>query len=480
MDLIYDIVKKLNKKEIRQIKHHIKHAPFEFEKMGKLFDLVTRYDDKEEQFFSQKLYQKDPDNTFRVTKSRLKRVLENALLNDKSLNDYTPAINARLQVRKKLLQGEILLGRGAYLASKNLLMQVISTSKKFDLYEEYFQAEMLLYRNQSIRTSVKEYEKRTEQLLEINRLKASINEAMILYYSISNLLTHKALKAEQKKDVRSTIDQLKTLCDQTGHPHVQNLYFLSEIYFLQIARRDEEAVEFCHKYLDLIQSDPSLFSEQRLAVAFGHLAQVYLRLHQIEEARHYADQALNIFSPDEMNYLQGLELNFVIDYYAEDFESANKQIDKAMQHSEFSSSRMTAARWHYFRACVLFRTNNFKEAYMTLNDTTPLLADKYGMNLNIRLLEIMIMYELSHFDLMETKILNMRQFIKRTQKGQPKSRATLLVRMLMQWYRLNYDFVKTLEKVSPEERPSTEEIPPGSPAFELIRLEDWMEYRAGS
>ena len=51
---------------------------------------------------------KAPDNTFRVTKSRLKRMLENIVLNDKSLTGYqSPAINARLQVQKKLLQGEI-------------------------------------------------------------------------------------------------------------------------------------------------------------------------------------------------------------------------------------------------------------------------------------------------------------------------------------------------------------------------------------
>ena len=122
MNLIYDIVKKLNKQEIRQIRHRIKHASFEYEKLGKLFELVTRYDEKDEAFYANKIYGKNPDNTFRVTKSRLKRMLENVLLNDKSLNSYSSAaVNARLQARKKLLQGEILLGRGAYQASKNLL-----------------------------------------------------------------------------------------------------------------------------------------------------------------------------------------------------------------------------------------------------------------------------------------------------------------------------------------------------------------------
>ncbi|MEO1451574.1 MAG: hypothetical protein AAFV07_18740 [Bacteroidota bacterium] len=162
MQLIYDIVKKLKNQEIRRIRQQINQSSFEYEKMGKLFKLVTRYGEKEEAFYAQKLYQKPPDNTFRVTKSRLKRMLENVLLNDKSLKDYPAVISARLQARKRLLQGEILLGRGAYLAARNILQQVAASARNHELYEEEFQAEMLLYRNQSIRSSVREFSKQTD------------------------------------------------------------------------------------------------------------------------------------------------------------------------------------------------------------------------------------------------------------------------------------------------------------------------------
>ena len=132
MELIYEIIKKLKNYELRQIRNYLNASPFEYEKVGKLFELVTRYKDKEEDFFSQKLYGNPPDNTFRVTKSRLKKLLEDVVLNDKSLTDYSADhINAALQSKKRLLQGEILLGRGAYQASKNLLLQVTATSKKF-------------------------------------------------------------------------------------------------------------------------------------------------------------------------------------------------------------------------------------------------------------------------------------------------------------------------------------------------------------
>ncbi|MCB0855533.1 MAG: tetratricopeptide repeat protein [Bacteroidetes bacterium] len=478
MKLIYDIVKKLRKQEIRQIRQKIKNSPFEYEKMGKLFDLVTRYDEREEEFYSQKLYGKLPDNTFRVTKSRLKRMLENIVLNDKSLTGYkSPAINARLQVQKKLLQGEILLGRGAYLASKNLLLQVISTAEKYSFHNEYFQAELLLYRNHSIRISVKEFEKKTDTLLKTNHLRASINEAMILYYSISNLLFNQAVKPEQRARIREQIDKIKAISDDSGHSQIKKRYFLSEIYFLQISNLHKEALEFCHKYLRLIQEDRSQYSEQEIAVAYGQLAQVYLRLGELDEAQNYANQALDIFSKEEMNYLTGLELPFHIAFEGGNYRDAMKYIKKAFKHPQFEASRMLASKWHYFHACILFKTGDFKEAYMKLNDTTPLLADKYGMNLSLRLLEIMIMFELQHYDLMETKILNMRQFIKRTQKNQELMRPITLTKVLIKWYKNNYDFAKTLEITRSELEKMEESVRKSSmrnDKFELIRLEEWM------
>jgi tetratricopeptide (TPR) repeat protein len=426
-----------------------------------------------------KLYGKPPDNTFRVTKSRLKRILENIVLNDKSLTGYkSPAINARLQVQKKLLQGEILLGRGAYLASKNLLLQVISTAEKYSFHNEYFQAELLLYRNHSIRISVKEFEKKTEKLLKVNRLRASINEAMILYYSISNLLFNQAVKPEQRSGIREKIDKIKAISEDSGHPQIKKRYYLSEIYFSQISNQDEAALEFCLRYLNLVQEDRSQYSEQELAVAYGQLAQVYLRLGKLEEARDFAHKTLEIFSKEEMNYLTGLELPFHVAFESGDYKEAMNYVQKAFDHPQFEASRMLAAKWHYFHACILFETGDFQGAYMKLNDTTPLLADKYGRNLSLRLLEIMIMFELQHYDLMETKILNMRQFIKRTQKNKELFRPITLIKVLIKWYKNNYDFEKTLTLTQDELSKMEENILSSSmrnDKFELIRLEEWMK-----
>ncbi|MEO1451575.1 MAG: hypothetical protein AAFV07_18745, partial [Bacteroidota bacterium] len=264
---------------------------------------------------------------------------------------------------------------------------------------------------------------------------SSVNEARILYYSSTNLLFNKSLKKEQREVVRSHIDQMKGLRERIDHPQIHSMYLLSEIYFHQIIQQDNRALSFCKQYLELVQSEEALSSPQTLATAYGHLAQVNLRLFHLEDAQHYAIQTLELFSNEEMNYLQTLELLFIAQFYLNDLEAAIETLEQAFSHPEFHSTRILAARWHYLKACLLFSQEAYRDAYLTLNETAPLLADKFGSNISIRLHEIMIMFDMGNHDLMEPKILNMRQFIKRTQKSKEFLRANYLIQLLMYWYR---------------------------------------------
>ena len=171
------------------------------------------------------------------------------------------------------------------MASKIFLLQVIATAEKYSFHNEYFQAELLLYRNHSIRISVKEFGEKDGKVAKTNRLRASINEAMILYYSISNLLFNQALKPEERQEIRKTIDKIKTISEESGHPQINKRYYLSEIYYYQVANQDKEALKFSHLYLKLVEEDGSQSSEQELAVAYGQLAQVNLRIGELVDAK---------------------------------------------------------------------------------------------------------------------------------------------------------------------------------------------------
>lgn len=483
MDLIYDILKKLKNYEIRQIRNYLNASPFEFEKVGKLFELVTRYKDKDEEFFSQKLYEKAPDNTFRVTKSRLKKMLEDVVLNDKSLTGYSADyINALLQSEKKVLQGEILLGRGAYKGSKNILLQAISTSKKFSLHGPHFRAAMLLHRNQSINVSVREFQSRSEDLLELNKITYLVNEAAILHYSVVNIVTNVTkTDDEMLEDLSRKLERIEEVAESTDSPMALYYHYLSQIVFSQYINQYKKAQDFCKKYLDLIESEPSVHSSQRMGSALYQMAEVSFKLGDLAEARKYSRETLKIFSKDELNYLIVLELAFRIAFSSGNFDEATTIVEDAFGHRQFNASKMRAAKWHYYNTALLFKTGKVRDAFMELNDATALLSDKMGWNIAFRLLEIMILAELNYYDLLDSKILNMRQFVKRTQKNSEQYRAMILISILMDWHKNSLDLKKaypSIEKKIEKLDEYHKDFPFNPNSTELIRLEDWMKEKA--
>jgi tetratricopeptide (TPR) repeat protein len=482
MELIYDILKRLKKQEIRHIKHIFKTSSFSYDKVGKLFDLVTGYGEKEEAFFSKKLYKKEPENTFRVTKSRLKRMMENVLLQDKSLtSNASAAVNAGELARKKLLQGRILLGRGATLAGKNILSQVINTSKKYNLHSEGFEAELLLYRNLSTRISVREHQKQTQRILDLNRKRALVDEAVILHYAVTNMLSNKTLKKASVEAMRQQIDRMGVIAGETDHPLTENYYYLAEIYFHQAIHNPKDARNYCEAYLGLLDREQTLYTPSRMGGAYIQLAQINIELGDLDAAQLNIEKSLEAFDPNSINHLLVLEVAFRVAFLRKKWQQASLLIDEASVHPYLQESQNLQARWRFREACLLFRQGEFKAAYMALNDTSPLLSDTFGVNIAVRMLDIMIMYEMNKLDLLESKILNMRQFIKRTQKDMAQQRAAILVRLLLGWYKNNYNFNDTLElhKELIHTQSQEEDGPGWRPTtYELIPFDEWFEEKA--
>ena len=483
MKLIFDILKKLKNHEIRHIRNQLNASPFEYEKVGALFDLVTRYKDKEEEFYAQKIYGTPPGNTFRVTKSRLKKLLEDVVLSDKSLNEYSADyINSYLQARKRLLQGEILLGRGAHAGSKNLLLQVVSASRRFSLHNEHFQSELLLHRSQAVNMSAREFQKRSKALLQLNQTNYLVNEAAILHYSVSNMLSHKtSLDKASMKGLQKDLDRIKEVFELTQSPLAHYYYLLSHILFYQHQLDFNHAFEYCKNYLALLQKEPSVRSKQRLGSAYFQLTEVTLLKGDLKEAKKYATETLNFFSPEETNYLIVLNSAFRIAFYRNDYTQANRILDEALRHPRLGASKMREAIWHYFKASLLLMTGEHKSALTELNEATSLLSDKMGWNLAFRVLEIMILFEGGHQDLLESKILNMRQFVKRTQKNSEFFRPMQLIGILMELHKHNLDLRKAYPSILKKMRKLEdwhEENPFNPTSTELIRLENWIESKA--
>jgi hypothetical protein len=480
MDLIQDIYQKLSLQEIKRIKSQIRNNPHEFEKVGKLFELLVKYPKEEENFFARKLYQKDAENSFRVTKARLKKLMEESLLGERSLKEYDAEhVVALLTTKKRLIQGEILMGRGAYAASKNLLEQVIVTSKKYFFLEECFHAQMLLFRHACNSMPATELLRAVEELRILSQQVAQYQEASILYYRMSGLLASTTFKdAQEFEDALNTLNVLKHIWETTAHPQIGFYYLKIAIYYHLITHDSVSARRFSQELLELVRQSPALQSRQREGAALLQLSEVCLRGGEFHRASTFIKATLSLYKTDEVNFLIALETDFRIAFFKNDLNRCNDILKQAVQHPMLAISKIRIGRWKYFEAALRFKEGNFRECNRQLIEATPVMADKSGWNIALRLLEIMSLYEAGKRDILDSRIENLKQFIRRTQPEEDTTRGQLLTEIISIWHKHQFDFFAAesyLKKEIARLQDYHHKVPFNPASFELIRLEEWIE-----
>jgi hypothetical protein len=480
MDLIQEILNKLSLQEIKRIRSHIKNNPHEYDKVEKLFELINKYPNQEENFYSQKLYKQDAGNSFRVTKARLKRLMEESLLNEKSLKEYDAEyIIAFLATKKRLLQGEILMGRGAYAASKNLLEQVIASAKRFYFMDEWFYARMLLFRHSCNSLTGTELMKEVEELQQLRQFVSKLQEAGILYYRLSGLLASTTLKEEKEfLDARNTIEVLRLIWKETSIPQTGFYYLKTAIYYYQITYDYSEALTYSQELLELVRTAPALQSHQREGAALLQLSEVCLRAGEFKRAETFIKATLQLYKPEEVNFLIALETDFRISFFNGNYARCAEILGEANQHSALSISKLRAARWKYFEAALNFKQAHFIQCIRLLNEATPVMSDKSGWNIALRLLEIMSLFEAGKRDLLESRIENLKQFARRNQQEDDSTRARLLTEIISVWHKNDWNFAQAGSYLRDEMarlEAYHNKVPFNPASFELIRVEEWID-----
>ena len=484
MNLIHEILQNLSSQEIKRVRAQLKHGVHDFEKVGKLFDLITRFPDESEDFYAHKLYKKEADNSFRVTKARLKRQLEEVLLHDKSLREYEAEyISAYLLTRKKLLQGEILMGRGAIASSKNLLEQVITTARKFFFLEELYEASFLLFRHACNSMNSHELSKEVEALTELNTTRSKVEIAAIWYYQLSGKLASTTLQEYHEfEQAKNLVSELGVIWKETQVPITGFYYFKTLSYYAQITFDFDHAKSASETLLSLVRKEPALLSRQREAAALLQLAEVELRSGRSAAANQYVQETLSLYQPGEINYLITLETAFRVAFYEAEVDQCKELLSQAKEHPAYSGSRLRLGKWKYFEAAYAVQQKKHKEALMLLNEAVPVLADKSGWNIAFRLLEIIALFEAKETDLLEAKVENLKQFAKRNLEDNVLSRARFLVDLMTEWHKVNFAFEPTGQRyisLRKEHPKPWEEIAFHPSAFELIRFDVWLLEKGG-
>ena len=115
--------------------------------------------------------------------------------------------------------------------------------------------------------------------------------------------------------------------------------------------------------------------------------------------------------------------------------------DRLIGRHDFTTFRSTICQ-----ACVSFAKGEFRKVNLRLASSHHIGKDKEGWNIGSRVLSIMLAIEREKFDLADTLIVNLRQFIREGVEGTDlRFRDTLILSILLELRKKSYDFPEVFE-----------------------------------
>ena len=483
MDTLTQIVKSLKPGEVRLIRNFYKvQSNGEVKQRLALFDLVKNGKVKTDRDASTAIYKCEPNSAFSHLKTRLQQdVLNLLLLQDSSKRYDSGFARATFDVRRMLIEGQLLIGRGAYNAGVDILQKAGALSTKYELYNENIAINDLLRGHLGVKKGVKDYEKYDAVIKSSivgldNLLKAKDYYLRILVPNLFQLN-----RESQFTDFSKTaMVELAKMYKETGSANVGYHYYYIKVLHHQMHNEWTEARMFALDFLRLIEDEQSVYSSSRVAEANMQLANINLQTGFYDDAIHHSKSAADLYKKGLFNELQAIEWLFFSYYRNGDYKQAHATIKRAKEHPKYNANKLTPAKWDYYVANLFFAERKFKEAADMLIRYSELMKDRAGWLLGHKILELMCMIELGEIDIMDYRAESFRKLLQR-QKDENIDRSKAILKVLETFIKTGSNFKKTREA----EKKRLEQLKEGKDeyawdpiGFELVRFDEWFEQRS--
>lgn len=486
---LYAIADILHNSDIRFIRRFYaagEDSGFEEKRRLDLFEQILRKERLENEDCCKLIYGSAKSlAAFKKLKYRLKKDLFNILLvrDGPSEEQQVQAFRqAEVECRRMLLQGDLLLKRGAIDLGIKVIEKAHGIAEKNELLAEGILLGDILRTHKGYKKGIKVYEKYTEDIHKQLRLFKSVLEAKELNYRI--LLPHifsKNLGKEFVEDADFARRKLAKYFEETDSPNIGYLYHLSNLYYYDLVKESDKALESAHQFLEHIVTHSAIFSNTRVANANLQIANILMHRGSFGKAIEYADQAVKLFKEGGNNQLTAIELLFLAQFRNGKYDKAEATLKRALKHSRIKKSSFTYDKWLYFHAGFKFSLGHYDESLKFLQADSALLADKSGWLFGHKLLEIMNFFEMQQFDLIEFRVESLRKLLQR-QKNKNVARVKTIFRLLSLLARNAYDLT-VLNKEGKEEmeklRNGRDEFEWDATGFEFVRFDDWADEKIG-
>ena len=460
--------------DVKLVKKYFSNAG-EAEKRLQLFELI-RNGCEEAQIASQLAVSSE---ALRKLSGRLQQDLLNLILfRGGSGRTDAPYRQAEIDCRKLLLQGDILLKKGATATGIKLLQKAARLAEKHELPTEGVLIDDILRTHFGFRKGLKAYEKYSEQLAGKLALMKQVLDAKEMNQRI--LLPRMFSRKENAEDIElaaKTYKALEQSFEETGSPNIGYYYFLTSLFYHDFQQNWEEAHKVALGFRALIKKEAAIYSRNRMANANLQLANIQMQRYEFEEAAFYASEATALSKSGLNNELTSMEFWFMGLFMDNQLEEATEVINKAFVHPKIKATPFTESKWLFLRAALHFKMKKFESSQRDLLQDSALMKDKSGWLFGHKLLEILCLAEMEEFTLIEFRLESMRK-LHQQRKGTHSERLSLIIRVLSELVKTDFDYRETLDKRQGELEKLTlgKEMYFWNPlGFEIIRFDSWFQ-----
>lgn len=461
MEDIKELINIINKRKLSQIEVFDKSLISRKDTLfSKLYNNIANENIRTDLQAMVLLYGNEKDNSkYRKLKSRFKTRLLNTLYfldinNNTSTNlakkEYADCLN-------KLYLSNLLL---RYAENRNISIKLIldnyQIAKKNNFYDilKEFSFKLLVHYGMTGNEKAYETEKKAYDTYVIEY---ENEQAAQIIYSKIYLLSHSLKKNQTEKlqEIEIELKKYEAILKKSNSLLVFFFLIRSNLFYFEIKRDNKQINLICNKFIaEYNQYQNSLFK-------YEYLNNVYLyKLKSLFDTRQYTEtlQLANQMSTESKFGLNLLSMNeYTLKTYLnlKELDKAKIFIHEVLHSSAFKhTTKLVKERWLLFDAYVHFaysyvKNEPFKFSTAKLYNQIPnLVQDKFGLNLSIRIIEILFLIGKNNLDEAITKIENLASYQNRYFKESIYQRSNLFIKLLqiMEKKSFNYKSLKHLKE----------------------------------
>ena len=454
MENILNLVRNLQTGEIKLLRHFYRfQEDNESKKINLLFELAVKSkNSKKLQGIDKKIHHElYGSSANELTFAKLKCRLKNDMLNILLLQTSSPKFKAKhdlaiFECRRMLLQAEILLSRGIYDESLNILERACILAQKNELFEELILIEGLCRNYNLLRPGERSiaFMKRIENntaLLE------KVQAAKYLHYEMVSVRSDSNIHIHSMGEWKERLETVKRDHEQSGSVKVGFYYYLCALYFSRESGEFDRSLELGLDLLEHGKSNEIVRTSPYTARIHAELAKCYLLTGDHEKALQHAGTSNRLLEKDVVNELAALEIILYCSLASQDYKNVYLVMEKVFPKLSRQSDEFTYAKWHFFKAGVEFRMNEHRNALQSLKKCDELLKDKSGWLLAYNLFEVICRIENGNLEWFENRAEALRKMMQRYNKnhsGDQNKRFHLIYLVLRTLHKNNYDYARTL------------------------------------